>query len=46
MTGPSTAAIGLGDLLDRTVFDERTGAVAISHGKSSFPLVGRRRQGL
>ena len=30
------ARFGLGDLLDRSVFDERTGAEAISHGKSPF----------
>ena len=30
------ARVDLGDLLDGAVFDERTGAVAISHGESSF----------
>ena len=31
------------DLLDRAVFDERTGAVAISHGGSPLYVDGRRR---
>jgi hypothetical protein len=34
------------DLLDRAVFDERTGAEAISHGKSPFLLVAAGEDGL
>ncbi len=32
------------DLLDRAVFDERTDALAISHGVSPHLVVGRRRE--
>ena len=37
---------GLGDLLNRSVFDERTGAEAISHGGSPFLLVAAGGDGL
>src|SRR6476661_4574109 len=37
-SGRGAAGVGFGDLLGRSIFDERTGAEAISHGESSFLL--------
>src|SRR5438477_10678611 len=34
----------LGDLFDRSAFDERTGAEAISHGETPAAVGGRRRR--